>query len=118
MQLTRNFTDGEFKCSCCGKEKMDRGFIYKLQAARDVAGIPFKISSGWRCEKHNEAVGGVPSSSHLTGHAADIEADTSQKRFVIVSALMEAGLERIGVGKSFIHVDDDSNKAQRVIWLY
>jgi len=118
MQLTRNFTDGEFKCPCCDKEKMSRDFIAKLQTARQAADIPFHINSGWRCQNRNKKVGGAENSSHLTGHAADIRATDSQKRFAIVNALRKAGFERIGVAKTFIHVDDDAGKTQRVMWLY
>lgn len=118
MQLTKNFTDDEFKCPCCGKEEMDRDFIARLQTAREVADTSFKINSGWRCQNHNREVGGVENSSHVTGHAADIQATTSQKRFAVVTALVEAGLERIGIAKTFVHVDDDASKSQRVMWLY
>ena len=118
MQITKNFTDDEFKCPCCGKEEMDRGFVEKLQIARDIANTSFSINSGWRCQSHNQAVGGVQSSSHLTGHAADIKAENSQKRFAIIKSLTEAGFRRIGVAKTFVHVDDDANKTQGVMWLY
>lgn len=118
MQTTRNFRAYEFQCSCCDREEMDQGFIDKLQIARDIAGIPFRINSGWRCEKHNKEVGGAEKSSHLTGHAADMQADTLQKRFAIVSALIKAGFGRIGIDASFIHVDDDAAKSQSVMWLY
>ena len=118
MQLTRNFTDDEFKCPCCGKEEMSGEFVIWLQFAREIADVPFRINSGWRCQKRNRAVGGVENSSHLTGHAADIQAADSQKRFVIVCALREAGFQRIGLAKTFIHVDDDTDKPQHVIWLY
>jgi hypothetical protein len=36
-------------------------------------GKPIKISSGYRCEKLNKAVGGVYNSQHLKGQAADID---------------------------------------------
>ena len=118
MQLTRNFTNDEFKCPCCGKEEMDRGFIARLQTAREIADTSFRINSGWRCQNHNDEVGGAKGSSHLTGHAADVQVTTSQKRFAVVDALREAGFERIGVARTFVHVDDDPDKSQRVMWLY
>jgi uncharacterized protein YcbK (DUF882 family) len=118
MRIARNFTDDEFKCPCCGKEEMDRDFVEKLQIARDIANIPFRINSGWRCQSHNQEVGGVQSSSHLKGLASDIQAENSQKRFTIVKSLTQAGFQRIGVAKTFIHVDDDTDKVQDVIWLY
>lgn len=35
-----------------------------LQLIRDALGKPIKITSGYRCEKLNLIVGGVPNSSH------------------------------------------------------
>lgn len=34
---------------------------------------PLNISSGYRCERLNKSVGGVKTSQHLTGQAADID---------------------------------------------
>ena len=83
-----------------------------------IAGIPFKINSGFRTPEHNEKVGGAESSSHLRGHAADIHVSSSTYRYEILSALLEAGFTRIGIAKNFIHVDNDPIKTQNVIWTY
>lgn len=114
----RYFSLNEFKCPCCGQVIIKRELLNLLDEARDIAGIPFKINSGYRCEKHNKEVGGKPNSSHLQGYAADIAAETSRQRFLIVGALLQAGAVRLGVGKNFIHVDTDPTKPKRVIWLY
>ena len=76
-----------------------------------------------RCPEHNKAVGGVDSSSHVAtvyvkGKAADIEAEDSRSRFIILAALMRAGFTRIGVADSFIHVDLDEDKKPGVMWDY
>jgi hypothetical protein len=42
-----------------------------LQPVREFYGEPVVITSGYRCPKLNEAVGGVPDSLHQTGEAAD-----------------------------------------------
>ena len=97
---------------------MDVGFLNKLAAARKAAAIGFKITSGYRTPKHNEKVGGVPSSSHTNGHAVDIYAPTSRQKFIIINSLLQAGFNRIGIAKNFIHVDDDPSKAEDVIWTY
>ena len=115
---TGNFAAWEFLCPCCKVERMDINFIVRLQRARTVARRSFVIGSGWRCEARNRAVGGVEDSAHLTGHAADIMTVTSEKRFVVLDALLEAGFMRIGIAKFFIHVDDDLAKPQGVIWVY
>ncbi len=120
MQQTRNFKPQEFMCPCCNKEYMNLEFITLLQLARTLADIPFNINSGWRCKQHNKDVGGSPTSSHLIGHAADIEANGNNKRFVIISALLNVGFKRIGIASTFIHVDNDSTglKNEKLIWLY
>ena len=129
MRLTRNFTDDEFKCPCCGQAGISSPFVYQLQAARDIASadflalgdprsVPFVITSGYRCGNHNWLVGGRPDSSHKKGLAADIRAQTSSERFAIVSGLIKAGFGRIGVAKNYIHVDIDMSKPQNVMWVY
>lgn len=42
-----------------------------LQPLRDAWNGPIFINSGYRCLKLNEAVGGVPTSQHVMGMAAD-----------------------------------------------
>jgi len=52
----------------------DEGLVRMLDEARHVSGIPYQITSGLRTKEHNAAVGGAPTSAHLTGHAVDIAA--------------------------------------------
>lgn len=42
-----------------------------LDPIRELVATPVIITSGYRCKRLNELVGGVPSSQHRTGHAAD-----------------------------------------------
>ena len=97
---------------------MDVEFLNKLAQARKIAAVGFKITSGYRSPEHNEKVGGVPNSSHTLGHACDIYAPTSRQKYIIINALLQAGFDRIGVAKNFIHVDDDPSKNEDVIWTY
>jgi len=43
-----------------------------LQPLRDAMGEPIKIGSGYRTRYLNEKVGGVPTSQHIKGEAADL----------------------------------------------
>ncbi len=97
---------------------MDVAFLNKLSKARELAAIGFKITSGYRTPEHNAKVGGVPSSSHTVGRAVDIYAPTSTQKYIIINALLQAGFNRIGIAKNFIHVDDDPSKSEDVIWTY
>lgn len=99
-------------------KKMDKDFLTKLDSARELAGIPFKINSGYRTKKHNQIVGGRVGSSHLFGLAADIHYVGSRERYLILHSLLKVGFNRIGIGKTFIHVDSDNKKDENVIWTY
>jgi zinc D-Ala-D-Ala carboxypeptidase len=44
--------------------------LERIRAA--LGGHPIVVTSGYRCEALNKAVGGVPASDHVSGHAADI----------------------------------------------
>ena len=100
---------------------MDKDFLEKLDYARGNAGVPFKINSGYRTKEWNYKVGGRSSalgSSHLKGLAADIHCNNSRDRALIIKALLEVGITRIGIANTFIHCDVDKRKDQDVIWLY
>ena len=79
MEL-RHFTFEEFDSPDSpgsGEKYMDREFLDCLDEARDIAGVQFKINSGYRTPAHNRKVGGVSTSSHLIGRAADIHCTLS-----------------------------------------
>ena len=118
MKITAHFDYSEFSCSCCSQSDMSSDFVNRLEAARVIADTPFKITSGYRCTINNRRVGGVSTSAHLVGKAADISANGSIERFSIIRALLYAGFVRIGVGKSYIHVDNDESKPEGVMWDY
>lgn len=113
------FKPEEFRCKCgCGKQEMMPSTMEKLDKARELAGVPFVITSGYRCVAHNDAVGGKSEGAHISGYAIDIEASTSPARLAIVKALLQVGFTRVGIANSFIHADDDPTKPQKVMWVY
>ncbi|WP_106481820.1 D-Ala-D-Ala carboxypeptidase family metallohydrolase [Butyricimonas faecalis] len=46
-----------------------------IQPLRDKLGVPIHVNSGYRCPELNKAVGGVPTSQHQKGEAADLSID-------------------------------------------
>lgn len=115
-----NFTLSEFDSPDypgTGKQ-MNLLFLAMLQEARTIAGIPFEINSGFRTVSHNKKVGGKSTSSHLKGCAVDIAVSSSRERAIIMKALISVGFTRIGIGKTFIHVDSDDTKSENVFWTY
>jgi len=126
--LTANFSRSEFACSCgCGSDNISLALVDRLQMMRDIHG-PIAITSGIRCVDHNKAVGGVDSSAHVpadiddgeeeVGHAVDLSIKSSGSRFGLCNAAMGAGFRRIGIGKSFLHLDTDTRKPQDVAFDY
>ena len=108
---TRNFKVSEFMCKCgCGKSGIDQRVVNMCQTIRDALGVPVRVNSGCRCEKHNAAVGGVKGSKHTKGKAADLSCSLSAKKmFETVQRLHAEGklpdLDYCIRYKTFIHID-------------
>ena len=103
-------------------KNMDKDFLEMLDCAREESGIPFKITSGFRTQAYNKDLikrgyQASPNSAHLKGCAADIACGNSAQRSIMVRALVNVGFTRIGVSKTFLHVDNDQAKSD-AIWLY
>ena len=98
-------------------EQMKHGILTMLDKARDIANVPFVITSGYRTVEHNHMVGGVDNSAHVGGYAADIRYAGEAMAVTIIAALTLAGFRRIGKGKTFIHADDDPSK-RAAYWDY
>jgi uncharacterized protein YcbK (DUF882 family) len=88
-----------------------------LQNVRNIIGKPIHINSGLRCPENNRRVGGASDSAHLSGYAADIAVNSSHYRYEFLAVAMDL-FERVGIAKTFIHVDVDPDKAKEVVWMY
>lgn len=116
--ISKDFDAIEFACQCgCGFNDVDPTLLAMLQEIRDLVG-PVYINSGSRCPEHNKSVGGKANSAHLIGKAVDIECSNSAHRFKLLVAALTVGFERIGLAKTFIHLDVDESKPPLVSWLY
>ena len=92
--------------------------VAKLDLIRGDAGIPFVIESGLRTPEENKAVGGATNSAHLTAEAVDIRCLTSENRYKIITSALKHGINRIGVGSNYIHLDISKTLPQGVVWHY
>lgn len=98
---------------------MNLAFVAKLDKLREAVKMPLVINSGYRTPAHNDTLpDSVGDSAHTTGHAADIRALSSTTRFTIIEAAFRLGFRRVGIAKSFVHLDDDITKPQDVSWMY
>lgn len=58
-----------------------------LEPARQEYGHPIDVTSGYRSERLNKAVGGKPNSQHLRGQAADLVCDDLDALYDIIHEL-------------------------------
>lgn len=74
MFHVKHFIKDEFKCKDdCGELDIDPAIVVYLELMRRAWGKPIYVTSGRRCEAHNEKIGGVKNSNHTKGLAADIQ---------------------------------------------
>ena len=111
VQLSKNFHLRELECSCsdCKETLVNLDHVAKLQKLRNDLGATIKITSGYRCEKHNKAIGGESRSQHKVGNATDI-----QVKGMDPTAVQDACEHFDGLGRynTFTHVDSRGSKAR------
>ena len=110
-----HFSRRELMCKCgCGLCNPRDELLTLAEKVRHVLGdTPMHVTSCCRCKKHNESVGGSPTSKHLTGRAMDFY--VTNMSVYCAYAKIEAAWERGelpelgGIGlyikKNFIHID-------------
>lgn len=90
--------------------------LYLLQPLRTLYGQKMVVNSGYRSPELNLIVGGVPTSSHLKGEAADIACANPAK---LRDCLLRSGLDfdQCGVYKRFVHLSlKQSGKNRRQLF--
>lgn len=63
-----------------------------LDPLRRHVGRPVRVSSGYRSQQVNRAVGGSPRSAHMTGEAADIKVD-GLSSLDLLEAILASGID-------------------------
>ena len=139
MQLTQHFTLAELTASTTAQrlrldntpppELMPRlvRTAEMLERIRSTLGVPVVVTSGYRSRAVNAAVGGVTSSDHAQGHAADIVAPRYGTPLQIARALAPL-VDVLGIGQliyerfgstSWVHVSTrvPDKRVNRVITI-
>lgn len=115
--LSANFKSNEFACKgkgCCSSVQIDTNLVSYLQQIRNHFGAAVTINSGYRCAKHNKAVGGASGSYHTKGMAADIVVK-GVKPAEVAKYAESIGVLGIGLYEAsdgnFVHIDTRSAKS-------
>lgn len=113
-QLTKHFNVSEFRCKC-GRfhpTVLDTNLVETLEKLIGVLGADKCIvSSGYRCEAHDRAVGGSGKGQHTTGKAADVcfykEGKPISSKTVSCKAqdMGVPGIANITAAYTWIHLD-------------
>ena len=134
MQLSKNFKLSEFEASATGSRlgivnKIPADYVpnvqalvdHVLQPLADATGWTTDISSGYRNPTLNKAVGGVPSSQHLVGKAADTKHRTKQRgqipRVEVARKVLELGLpfDQMILYPTFVHISYNGGRNRRQV---
>lgn len=99
--ITKNFTIEELTKTGCKANNvptmeaiinMTKLCIYILQPLRDAYKMPIQVNSGYRSPVVNRIVGGVSTSQHLRGMAADITTGTISGNERLFKMIQDLGL--------------------------
>lgn len=113
-----NFKPEHFVCKCEGLcdhgDEIDRDLVAGLQLIRDEIGEPLYVNSGVRCPEHNKNEGGMESSRHLFGLAADVWAlgKIPEELAAIAEKQERFILGGVGLYNSFVHLDVRGRRAR------
>lgn len=127
MQLTTNFELSEFINSDIAKKEginnaPTGGVICNLQLLcknllqplRDLYKKPLFISSGYRCPQLNKLVGGVATSDHLKGCAADVKCnDINELLTTLITSRLS--FDQAILYPTFLHLSYRDKKNRKMI---
>tara|TARA_Y100000034_G_C6767421_1_gene342177 strand:+ start:115 stop:582 length:468 start_codon:yes stop_codon:yes gene_type:complete len=116
IMATDHFSDNELACRCCKVATMQPAFMESLERIRVEMNRPLKLSSAFRCSKHNQEVSSTgPNGPHTDhgegGQAVDVQISGADA-LRLVEVAKKYGMTGIGVkqngpaGKRFIHLDN------------
>lgn len=115
--LTPHFKKKEFDCKCgCAQTKHDTNLSGNLEKLRTLIGASMVINSGYRCSRHDKAVGGSGSGQHTKGKAADVRCSAVNP--VLLGIVARKYFHGVGIywygDTAFVHVD---TRGYKTTWL-
>lgn len=113
VSLSLRLQLSEFKCKCgkCRATLVNDHFLDCFALLRTKLDLPVILTCGYRCQAHNEEVGGVVLSQHILGVAMDfVYTDEIKKRYSseqVLDTLNGCGFvyAYFNSAKNFFHAD-------------
>lgn len=104
IRVGKNFKLSDFTCKCgCGEVMYTPSLVSALDHLQEQFQREVVITSGYRCEKRNKEVGGVPGSLHTEGQAVDfIVRGVSPAKVVQYLSDFDGG---VGEYERHVHID-------------
>lgn len=109
------------------KKNMEILIVSVLDPIREAYGKPIVVTSGYRCDKLNKAVGGAKASQHRWGQAADIRSvsdDPNENKVIFDIALRLINEGKILVGQlideynyAWIHVSTPGGHLNQILHI-
>lgn len=100
-------------------EHLDSLLLRFIQEFEDKFHVCCRINSAYRTVDWEHLYGRDGSSSHCLGKAVDIHCPNNVFRYQLVKFALQFGINRIGIYKTFIHIDvatSKDNKTPCIIW--
>lgn len=111
-RLSPHFAAEEFQCPHCLAAIVSPELVRVLEKVRVHLHGHLRIVSGYRCPRHNAAVGGAKNSQHMYGRAADLPPGR-----VYPGVADHAGAVGLGISDGFVtHLDVREGPKAR--WVY
>ncbi len=121
QELTRSATASRLGIANIPNQRQRRNLRCLVEAVLDPVrtlwGKPLLVTSGYRCEALNKAVGGVPDSQHKEGNAADITTGNAKDNERLFNLIINSNIaydQLIGEQNfRWLHISHNSNGANR-----
>jgi hypothetical protein len=94
----------------------------QLETVRGILGDrPISISSGYRCPKLNEAIGGAKDSAHMSGYAVDFICPSFGGPLTVCQAIAASGIvydQLIHEYGNWTHISFDPRKRREALTIF
>lgn len=99
--------------------ELDTLLLSILDEVEECIGQELRINSAYRSQDYETRMRRNGSSAHCLGKAVDIACYSSGLRHQIIKIALQKGINRIGIYKTFVHLDvatAKDGKSTNVIW--